>query len=42
MTDRSGHYAPQASLNDQALNELRRQGLNTDGMKQYDFNGDER
>jgi hypothetical protein len=42
MTDKSGHYQPSADLNDNALDELRRQGLNTEGMKQYDFDGNER
>jgi len=42
MTDKSGHYRPAADLNDNALDELRRQGLNTEGMKQYDFDGNER
>jgi hypothetical protein len=42
LTDRSGHYAPPTTLNDQALDELRRQGLNTDGMKKFDFDGNER
>jgi hypothetical protein len=42
MTDKSGHYQPSADLNDNAVDELRRQGLNTEGMKQYDFDGNER
>jgi len=42
LTDRSGHYAPPTTLNDQARDELRRQGLNTDGMKKFDFDGNER
>ena len=42
MTDKSGHYQPAADLNDNAFDELRRQGLNTDGMKRYDFDGNER
>ena len=42
MTDKSGHYQPSADLNDNALDELRRQGLDIEGMKQYDFDGNER
>jgi len=42
MTDKSGHYQPPADLNDNALDELRRQGLDIEGMKQYDFDGNER
>lgn len=43
MTDQSGHYMPQARMNDLALQSLRDQGLVTDpGFKQYGWRGAER
>jgi hypothetical protein len=43
MTDQSGHYQPSAATNDQALQSLRNQGLQSDpNFKQYGWGGNER
>jgi hypothetical protein len=43
MTDQSGHYRPDAAMNDEALRSLRDQGVATDpDFKQYGWNGQQR
>jgi hypothetical protein len=43
MTDQSGHYRPDAAMNDRALQSLRDQGVAIDpAFKQYGWNGQQR